>query len=940
MPPNPPEEFSPVTVTSVYAPGLEATTPQVYPTPKFTSKRRATNPYNSLSFQTSNINMSNTRTTTATTNGVVGNGPRIDTEFVKNGYSSGQQAKQQGPTRKRSFSKESYTLPSAAPNIHPTPYIDSLKTSRFIGMQSLDFGAQYKSNSLLGKLRQQYKEVEKEKVNPIINNMMNSAKPYLSEKLTSPSVNKEFSLVNFKRSIFNSLKYDTLKFIVYCLLWYASSAITNNSGKQLLNQFNYPVTLTWVQFGFVGFYCYAFGQGMGLTRIRSPSVGIIRRTLPLCLFQIGSHVLSSIATALVPVSFVHTIKALSPLFTVFFYKFGFGVNYSYPVYVSLIPLTIGVMLACASSSASSFIGFLFALTSTVIFVAQNIFSKKILFNEKHPGFETHKLDKLNVLFYSSLSAFSLMTPMWLYYDGFHLILEYFNSSVTNTTSGWTIIYYFWLNGTTHFAQAILALSILSMTSPVTYSIASLVKRIFVITASILWFGQKTTFIQGIGITLTFVGLYMYNQAKLDVDKKERKARERDEIVLPLTRSTICIGWIVADTLIAPMAPSKIQGDDSERGNGIDGVSSTPGGLNISTVKATAAVSVNKTESHITSFSAAGDHFSGILFPDIETFRDRLWMLLIRMTIHQAAQQGNLHIIKSLIENGYAKATDRDSQNVTALHWAAINNQVVVAKYLIENGAEIDAFGGDLVATPLHWATRNGHLPIVTLLINHGADPNLRDSQGFNGLHLATHSSNTMLVLYLIYQDMDIDTPDTLQHTPLMWAAYQGDPLTLDLFIRLGASISKVDTARFTPLHWAVTKGNQMCLRKLIEAGADINAKEDNGKSPVDLAREMGAEKVWNRALSESGRTKSGDRKIYLFGQRTTHTIIYLIPFLVLFFAFQILTQYPWFIGLPLAIGQFIGFHILIVKVLITAHVPDAMMRTPYFTSLFQASAFW
>ena len=76
-----------------------------------------------------------------------------------------------------------------------------------------------------------------------------------------------------------------------------------------------------------------------------------------------------------------------------------------------------------------------------------------------------------------------------------------------------------------------------------------------------------------------------------------------------------------------------------------------------------------------------------------------------MTIHQAAQQGNLHIMKSLIENGYAKATDRDSQNVTALHWAAINNQVTVAKYLIENGADVNALGGELVATPLHWAAR-------------------------------------------------------------------------------------------------------------------------------------------------------------------------------------------------------------------------------------------
>jgi hypothetical protein len=199
MPPNPPEEFSPVNVTSPYALGLETTASQIYPTPKLTSKRRATNPYNSSSFhQTSNLNnnnMSTTMTTTTTTNGVVADSPRMDTEFVINGYSSSQQVKQQGPTRKRSFSKPSQeghiTLSSATPNIHPIPYIDGLKASRL--------GTQYKSNSLLGKLRQQYEAVEKEKVNPIIN-IMSSTKPYLSDKLTPTSANIEYSVVNLKKN--------------------------------------------------------------------------------------------------------------------------------------------------------------------------------------------------------------------------------------------------------------------------------------------------------------------------------------------------------------------------------------------------------------------------------------------------------------------------------------------------------------------------------------------------------------------------------------------------------------------------------------------------------------------------------------------------------------------------------------------------------------------
>ncbi|CAG8522769.1 11421_t:CDS:2 [Acaulospora morrowiae] len=366
------------------------------------------------------------------------------------------------------------------------------------------------------------------------------------------------------------------------------------------------------------------------------------------------------------------------------------------------------------------------------------------------------------------------------------------------------------------------------------------------------------------------------------------------------------------------------------GKNLSGMTTNGSGLNITAAKPTVAVTNAKSDNHInvsvlenSSFSGTGDA-----------------CVLSIMTLHQAAQQGNLHIVKSMLEGGQVKATDRDSQNTTPLHWAAINNHVEVAKFLIDSGAEVDALGGDLVATPLHWAARNGHLPTVTLLVNHGADPKIPDSQGFNGLHLAVHASSTMLILYLVYHNMDIDTPDALQHTPLMWAAYQGDAQSVDLLIRLGASVNKIDAAQFTPLHWAIIKGNLMCIRKLIEAGADLRAKEENGKTPFDVSREMKSDRTLERALIESGRMKDGTRKPYLFERKTTLAIIYSIPFFVLFAAFQTLAYYPWFIGLPLAIGEFVASHMIIVKILIKAQLPDAMMRTPYFTSIFQASAFW
>lgn len=62
---------------------------------------------------------------------------------------------------------------------------------------------------------------------------------------------------------------------------------------------------------------------------------------------------------------------------------------------------------------------------------------------------------------------------------------------------------FCFNGTVHFGQNILAFILLGMISPVTYSIASLIKRVFVICMAIVWFGQKTTSVQAAGIALTY-----------------------------------------------------------------------------------------------------------------------------------------------------------------------------------------------------------------------------------------------------------------------------------------------------------------------------------------------------------------------------------------------------------------------------------------------------
>src|SRR5262249_892137 len=67
-----------------------------------------------------------------------------------------------------------------------------------------------------------------------------------------------------------------------------------------------------------------------------------------------------------------------------------------------------------------------------------------------------------------------------------------------------------------------------------------IKRVFVIVVALLWFRSPTTMIQGVGIALTFFGLYLYDRTS-ESNKADRRARMmttqpsmHDQPLLPLS----------------------------------------------------------------------------------------------------------------------------------------------------------------------------------------------------------------------------------------------------------------------------------------------------------------------------------------------------------------------------------------------------------------------
>lgn len=344
-----------------------------------------------------------------------------------------------------------------------------------------------------------------------------------------------------------------------------------------------PATLTLVQFAFVSSLCIILAWLASIFPvlkniitvlkhpIRAPSREVLATTLPLAAFQIGGHLLSSTATAKIPVSLVHTIKGLSPLFTVLAYRVIFDIRYPKATYFSLVPLTLGVMLACSGKHGfgGQMLGVIEALLATLVFVTQNIFSKK-LFNEAAKAEadgaagSSKKLDKLNLLCYSSGMAFALTLPIWFWSEGITLLNDFLKdgtldlSNKPNSMDHGRLTLEFIFNGIFHFGQNMLAFILLSMVSPVTYSVASLIKRVFVIVLAIIWFRSPTTPIQAVGIALTFLGLYLYDRTN-ESNKADRKVRSMAEAkngtpLLPLNTNQIQSGPIHSSPLSIGNSP--------------------------------------------------------------------------------------------------------------------------------------------------------------------------------------------------------------------------------------------------------------------------------------------------------------------------------------------------------------------------------------------------
>lgn len=101
----------------------------------------------------------------------------------------------------------------------------------------------------------------------------------------------------------------------------------------------------------------------------------------------------------------------------------------------------------------------------------------------------------------------MFIPFWVYQDLPSIIYGEKNSTI----DGWAIGSLLFMDGLCNFLQNVIAFTMLSLVTPLTYSVCNASKRIAVISCSILLLKNPVTMTNIFGMSLAIFGVFYYNK---------------------------------------------------------------------------------------------------------------------------------------------------------------------------------------------------------------------------------------------------------------------------------------------------------------------------------------------------------------------------------------------------------------------------------------------
>jgi solute carrier family 35 protein E1 len=194
------------------------------------------------------------------------------------------------------------------------------------------------------------------------------------------------------------------------------------------------------------------------------------------------------------------------------------------VYISLIPIILGVALASSNEITFNWIGFLSAISSNLFYQLRIVFAKKELNKNVQINLPIDNKNNSNNSNISSSNLYRILTvisaiellPVCLIFEG-SKIISIWQKAIESTTPS-NLIMNIIISSFSFYMYNEVAFWILDIVTPVTHAIGNTIKRIVIIFASVIILKSDISIQSIIGSFIAITGTFCYALAQNSAKK--------------------------------------------------------------------------------------------------------------------------------------------------------------------------------------------------------------------------------------------------------------------------------------------------------------------------------------------------------------------------------------------------------------------------------------
>eukprot|EP01064_Diplonema_japonicum_P004370 TRINITY_DN12833_c1_g1_i2.p1 TRINITY_DN12833_c1_g1~~TRINITY_DN12833_c1_g1_i2.p1 ORF type:complete len:353 (+),score=26.61 TRINITY_DN12833_c1_g1_i2:426-1484(+) len=263
---------------------------------------------------------------------------------------------------------------------------------------------------------------------------------------------------------------------------------------------NFSVLLAAYQMLFVGAVSSLYL--LATNRFKYPTKSVLLRVLPLGLVRSTDIGFGNAALRLISVALQQIIKSTIPVYVCVLSSIVLKKAVSYRVWLALVPIIGGVILASWGKLTASWLGVLMAVTSCIARAGKAIINDMLL----HATTEEDRLDTMQIMSFESPISGVILTVAGVVFEG-GAVFEWY--SRTDRSSIPTVMFFNSLCGLLMLLNQWSYISIIKHTSSVTCQVLMNLKMVTLIFISVLLFNTQLLPLHVLGMCVATVGCTSY-----------------------------------------------------------------------------------------------------------------------------------------------------------------------------------------------------------------------------------------------------------------------------------------------------------------------------------------------------------------------------------------------------------------------------------------------